>query len=340
MGRSPVMVAGLHGKKDVFDLLVSKGADLTLRTDNNDTVFHLACQGVNSPIVEYLLPLFGINCRGHMGRSPVMIAGLHGKKDVFELLLSKGADLTLRDDNNVTVLHLARQGGNSPIVEYLLPLFDINCRGRIDGFTPVMLAAFSGKHSIWELLLKRVGNRVCVGDDNHTTLHTACRGGNMLIVEDVIGDFDIDTKDLHGRTPLLEAARGGHIPVVDFLLSRNADVKIVDNMENSLLHVAFIGGHLGMVKHVCPWFNTDDRDTHGWTPTMVASIFGKSAVFDYLRRQGADLTLVDRTGDDLFTLALQGGCRQIIERLSPDGQYVKKHIPLDNTDEIGSDSIF
>ncbi|XP_046567877.1 fibronectin type 3 and ankyrin repeat domains protein 1-like [Haliotis rubra] len=60
---------------------------------------------------------------------------------------------------------------------------------------------------------------------------------------------------------------------------------------------------------------------------MVASIFGKSAVFDYLRLQSADLTLVDETGDDLFTLALQGGCRQIIERLSPDGQYVKKQNP-------------
>ncbi|XP_046559098.1 ankyrin repeat domain-containing protein 17-like [Haliotis rubra] len=149
----------------------------------------------------------------------------------------------------------------------------------------------------------------------------------MLIVEDVIGDFDIDTRGLFGRTPLLEAARGGQIPAVDFLVSQNADVKIVDNMGNSLLHVACMGGHLGMVKHVCPWFNIDDRDTFGWTPAMVASIFGNSAVFDYLRRQGADLALVDKTGDDLCTLALQGGCRQIIERLSPDGQYVKKHTP-------------
>ncbi|XP_046555561.1 ankyrin repeat and protein kinase domain-containing protein 1-like isoform X2 [Haliotis rubra] len=182
MGRSPVMVAGLHGKKDVFDLLVSKGADLTLRTDNNDTVFHLACQGVNSPIVEYLLPLFGINCRGHMGRSPVMIAGLHGKKDVFELLLSKGADLTLRDDNNVTVLHLARQGGNSPIVEYLLPLFDINCRGRI-GLSPVMSAALHGKKDIFDLLLSRGADLTLRADNNVTVLHLACQVGNTPIVE-------------------------------------------------------------------------------------------------------------------------------------------------------------
>ncbi|XP_046552194.1 uncharacterized protein LOC124261869 [Haliotis rubra] len=157
--------------------------------------------------------------------------------------------------------------------------------------------------------------------------YSSCRGGNMLIIEDVIGDFDIDTRGLYGRTPLLEAARGDQIPVVDFLKNRNADVKKVDNMENSLLHVACMGGHLGMVKHVCPWFNIDDRDVYGWTPAMVAAVFGKSEVFDYLRLQGADLTLVDKTGDNLFTLALQGGCRQIIERLSPGGQYVKKQNP-------------
>ncbi|XP_046568390.1 serine/threonine-protein phosphatase 6 regulatory ankyrin repeat subunit C-like isoform X2 [Haliotis rubra] len=326
VGFTPAMTSALYGKKDVFDLLVSKGADLTIRSDNNNTFLHVACRGGKSPIVQDLFPLFDINCRGEVGFTPAMTSALYGQKDVFDLLVSKGADLTIRANNNDTILHVACRGGNTPIVEALLPLFDINCRGSL-GWTPLMCAASKGNHNVWELLLKRGGNCVCVGDNNHTTLHTTCRGGNMLIVEDVIGDFDIDTRGLHGRTPLLEAARGGQIPAVDFLVSRNADVKIVDNMDNSLLHVACIGGHLGMVKHVCPWFNIDDGDTHGWTPTMVASVFGESAVFDYLRRQGTDLTLVDKTGDDVFTLALQGGSRQIIERLSPDGQYVKKHTP-------------
>ncbi|XP_046555564.1 uncharacterized protein LOC124264824 [Haliotis rubra] len=150
LGFTAVTIAAVCGKKDVVDLLVSKGADLTLRADNNDTLLHLACQGGNIPIVEYLLPLFDINCRGRMGLSPVMTAALYGKKDVFDLIVSKGADLTLRDDNNDTVLHLACQGGNTPIVEYLLSLFDINCRGHM-GLSPVMIAAVFGKKDVFDL---------------------------------------------------------------------------------------------------------------------------------------------------------------------------------------------
>ncbi|XP_048251668.1 uncharacterized protein LOC124112881 isoform X2 [Haliotis rufescens] len=324
-GFTGVMIAALYGKKDTFEMFASAGADLTLTNDNNDNVLHLACQGGNRFIVERLLPLFDINCRGHEGSTGVMMAALYGKKDTFEMLVSAGADLTLTNDYNNNVLHLACQGGNRLIVERLLPLFDINCRGEY-GCTPFMMAAFSGKNDVWLLLLRSGGNRLLVGDNNHTVLHTASRGGNMTIVEDVIDLFDINTRGLHGRTPLMEAARGGHIDVVEFLVSRNADVKMVDNWGNSLLHAGCSGGHLSMVKHVCPWFNIDDRDLHGWTPAMVAAVFGEFSLFDYLKRKGADLTLVDKTGDGVFTLALQGGCRQIIEQLSPAG-HVKTPTP-------------
>ncbi|XP_071097808.1 ankyrin repeat domain-containing protein 17-like [Haliotis cracherodii] len=321
-----VMIAALYGKKDTFEMLVSKGADLTLTDEYNNNVLHLACQGGNMFIVERLLPLFDINCRGQHCLTGVMIAALYGKKDTFEMLASKGADLTLANDYNNNVLHLACQGGNRFIVELLLPFFDINCRG-VYGCTPFMRAAWSGKNDVLFRILRSGGNRLLVGDNNHTVLHAASKGGNMTIVEDVIDLFDINTRGVHGCTPLLEAARGGHMAVVDFLVSRKADVKMVDNSGNSLLHAACFYVHLGMVKHVCPWYNIDDRNLHGWTPAMVAAVFGKQSVFDYLKQKGADLTLVDKTGDGVFTLALQGGCRQIIEQLSPDGQHVKKPSP-------------
>ncbi|XP_046571429.1 poly [ADP-ribose] polymerase tankyrase-2-like [Haliotis rubra] len=148
------MAAALHGKKDVVDLLVSKGADLTLKDDCSRNALHLACEGGNSGIVEDLLPLFDINCRGEEGWTPLMAAALHGKKDVVDLLVSKGADLTLKDDCSRNALHLACEGGNSDIVEDLLPLFDINCRGH-EGLTPLMEAARYGKKDVVDLLVSK-----------------------------------------------------------------------------------------------------------------------------------------------------------------------------------------
>ncbi|XP_048251364.1 ankyrin repeat domain-containing protein 50-like [Haliotis rufescens] len=178
------------------------------------------------------------------------MAALYGKKDTFEMLMAKGADLTLTDDNNNNVLHLACQGGNRFILERLLPLFDINCR-RNEGLTGVMMAVLCGKKDTFEMLVS-AGADLTLTDDfnNNVLLLASSKGGNMTIVEDVIDLFDINTRGVHGCTPLLEAASGGHMAVVGFLVSRKADVKMVDNSGNSLLHAACYYGHLGMVKHV------------------------------------------------------------------------------------------
>ncbi|XP_071098527.1 uncharacterized protein [Haliotis cracherodii] len=316
MGRTPVMNAAWKGKKDVFDFLVSLGADITLTDDCNDNILHLACRAGNKPLVEYLLPNNDINIRGNMGRTPVMNAAWRGKKykDVFDFLVSKGADITLTDDDNNNILHLACEGGNKPLVEYLLPKMDINCHGK-RGWTPVMKGAYSGKKDTFELLLSKRANPSLTGDDNGTLLHAASRGGNIDIVRHVIADFDINTRGWKGHTPLMLAVCGGHTDVVDFLVDHGADVNMMDNDGDGLLHLACEEGNLKMVKHVISYSDINLRDNFGWTPLSMAAVEGKFAVFKYLKGLGADLTLKDRAGDDVYTQALQGGCRGIIKEL-------------------------
>ncbi|XP_048251544.1 uncharacterized protein LOC124112878 [Haliotis rufescens] len=154
LGWTGVMIAAACAKKDVYDLLVSKGADLRLPAENNNTVFHLACKGGNRYILEHLLPSFDIDSQGQNGWTAVMNAAFCAKKDVFDLLVSKGADLALKDDRNNTVLPLACQGGNRSIVEHLLPLFDIDSRGQ-NVWTAVMNAAFFAKKDVFDLLVSR-----------------------------------------------------------------------------------------------------------------------------------------------------------------------------------------
>ncbi|XP_071098528.1 serine/threonine-protein phosphatase 6 regulatory ankyrin repeat subunit B-like [Haliotis cracherodii] len=325
-GQTAEMMAALYAKKDVFDLLVSKGADLTLTDDYNDTVLHLACGGGNRSIVEQLLQLFDINSRGQHGQTAVMMAALYAKKDVFDLLVSKGADLTLTDDYNDTVLHLACKCGNILIVEHLLPMCDINCRGY-KGWTPVMKGVYSGKKDTLDLLLSKGANPSLTSYDNDTLLHAASRGGNIDIVRHVIGDFNINTRGGNGHTPLMLAVCGGHTDVVNFLVDHGADVHMVDNDGDSLLHLACEKGNLKMVKHVMSYSDINLRDNFGWTPLAMAAVEGKFAVFKYLKGLGADVTLTDRAGDDVYTLALQGGCREIIKELGREEHSCKSITP-------------
>ncbi|XP_048249113.1 palmitoyltransferase AKR1-like [Haliotis rufescens] len=132
MGQTPLMNAAWSGKKNVFDFLVSKGADITLTDDGNDNILHLACKGGNKALVEHLLPMCDINCRGHKGWTPVMKGASSGNKDTFDLLLLNGANPSLSGDDNDTLLHAASRGGNIDIVRHVTGDFDINTRGEND----------------------------------------------------------------------------------------------------------------------------------------------------------------------------------------------------------------
>ncbi|XP_046559090.1 ankyrin-3-like [Haliotis rubra] len=316
VGFTPAMTSALYGKKDVFDELVSKGADLTIRNDNNHTILHVACRGGKSPIVEALFPLFDINCRGEVGFTPAMTSALYGKKDVFNLLMSKGADLTIRADNKHTILHVACQGGNSPIVEALLPLFDINCRGQM-GFTSAMIAALYGKKDVFDLLVSKGADLTIRNDNNDAILHVACRGGNSPIVEALLPLIDINCHGQVGFTPAMTSALYGKKDVFDLLMSKGADLTIRNDNNHTILHVACRGGNCPIVEALLPLFDINCRGEVGFTPAMIAALYGKKDVFDLLVSKGADLTIRNDNNDTILHVACRGGNSPIVEDLLP-----------------------
>ncbi|XP_067648810.1 uncharacterized protein [Haliotis asinina] len=188
--RSAVMMAALNGHYDVYHLLVSEGADLSLTDDDNSDCLMLACEGGNVSIVKHLLSLktFDINRKGgSKNRSAVMMAALNGHYDVYKLLVSEGADLSLTDRNNSDCLMLACEGGNMSIVKHLLSLktFDINRRSGTMTLlrTPVMIAIERGHFDIYNLLVSE-GADVSLSDFcDMDCLELACESGHISIME-------------------------------------------------------------------------------------------------------------------------------------------------------------
>ncbi|XP_046572745.1 putative ankyrin repeat protein RF_0381 [Haliotis rubra] len=132
--RTPAMKAALKGHKHVFDLLVRKGADLSHVDFLHNTILHLACEGGNLDIVKHILTqnTVNINSLGENDWTPAMKAAIKGHKDVFDLIVKEGADLSLVDKEGDSILHAACEGGNVEIVTYMLKQssVDINLRGN------------------------------------------------------------------------------------------------------------------------------------------------------------------------------------------------------------------
>ncbi|XP_046580618.1 kinase D-interacting substrate of 220 kDa-like [Haliotis rubra] len=292
--RTPVMAAAEWEHGEVVELLVSRGADVSLVDDDGDNTLHWACMGGDRETVEYVLSLDGmdVNSRGWRSWTPVMRAAREGHRHVVEFLVSRGADVSLVDDVGNNILHWACMGGDRETVEYVLSLdvVDVNSRGW-RSWTPVMRAAREGHRHVVELLVSRGADVSLVDDDGDNILHWACMGGDRETVEYVLSldVVDVNSRGLRSRTPVMRAAREGHRHVVELLVSRGADVSLVDDVGNNILHFACMEGDRKTVEFVLSLDGVDvnARNNSGQTAADVAR--------DLEHRQLSDL-LVSRGG--------------------------------------------
>ncbi|XP_071086410.1 putative ankyrin repeat protein RF_0381 [Haliotis cracherodii] len=309
--QTPAMKAAFKGHEDMFGLLVGKGADLSLTDLNYSSILHLACTGGNIEIVNYLLTeaLVDTNSTDENNYTPAIIAATAGHRNVFDLLVVKGADLTILGDDDNSVLHAASRGGNIEIVRNVLTrnIVNINARG-IDEMTPVLEAALNGHDEVFDLLVEKEADLLIVAHYGDTILHEACRGGNVQIVKYVLNQniVDVNSKGYNGLTPAMKAAVGGHKAVFYLLLEKRPDLSPTDDDGNNLLHMACEGGNVELVKYVLALNSVDinSRTEDGRTPAMVAASKGHKDMLKLLVNEGADLSLVNNDGEDALHISL------------------------------------
>ena len=94
----------------------------------------------------------GANVNAKDGGTPLHHAAGHGHKEIAELLISKGADVNAKNNDEVTPLHWAADMGHKEIAEILITKgADVNAKiegGDYKGDTPLDFAIKSIKTEI------------------------------------------------------------------------------------------------------------------------------------------------------------------------------------------------
>ncbi|XP_046356561.2 uncharacterized protein LOC124135329 [Haliotis rufescens] len=299
---TPALIASEMGEDKVLQLLVSKGADVTLCDSQNRNCLHVASCGGHLSTVTYLLGLerFNINCKGGASRqTPVMMAALNGHDKVYDHLVNEEADLSLCDTNNRDCLMLACEGGNPSIVKHLLSknTFDINRKGRWDSQTAVMLAAKGGHYDVYNLLVTKEADLLKLDLYNSDCLTWACSGGNVQIVRHMLSTnhYDINKRnDVDQTTPVMQTMYLGYYDVFNLLVAEGADLSLKDANDRDCLMWACAGGNASIVKRLLHLKRFDINRIDSvlqQTPLMMAKAEGFDAVFDVLVSEGADLSL-------------------------------------------------
>ncbi|MDP9108580.1 MAG: ankyrin repeat domain-containing protein [Pseudomonadota bacterium] len=166
----------------------------------------------------------------------------------IQRLLERGFDPnTIDAERGETGLILALREDHPRAAEVLLKAAGLNPEIKArNGDTALMLAAYTGNKPAVEALLNIDAE---VNRPGWTALHYAAAAGADEIVRLLLDHFAyIDAESPNRTTPLMMAARGGHILTVKLLLDEGADATLKNDQGLSAIDLAKKFEHTDIVE--------------------------------------------------------------------------------------------
>ncbi len=158
-------------------------------------------------------------------------------------LLSRGLDPNLIEpERGDTGLILALRENSMRVFALLLNAENIDLeRKAFNGDTALMIACYKGNKPAVEALLTK---GVEINKPGWTPLHYAAAIGSNEIVQILLEKSAyIDAESPNKTTPIMMAARGGHILTVKLLLDEGADVTLKNELGMNAIDFADKHGH-------------------------------------------------------------------------------------------------
>ncbi|NWS22530.1 ANKK1 protein, partial [Pachyramphus minor] len=261
--------------------------------ENGLTLLHLMVIQGNVEKVKFLLSCkANVNSQVVCGYTPLIMAVQKRLPEICSVLIERGADPNVPDEDGWTPLHFAAQNGDDRIVRLLLDhQARVNAQEH-DGWTPLHLAAQNNFENVARVLLSRQADSNTQEADGKTALHVAACFGHVGLVKLLASQgADLERKQKNHRTPLHVAVERGKFRVVHYLLKNGTCVNSLDQNQHSALHLAVLRGKLliceKLIKHGA---NVELRTDKGWTPLHLASFKGHVEIIRLLRRSRARLS--------------------------------------------------
>lgn len=158
--------------------------------------------------------------------------------------------------------------------------------------------------------------------------HAVERGDEDVVSELLNTGADAASLDGDGRSPLLLAIQGGHLPVVTVLLEFGASAasRIPPNGPNgicSLVRTAARKDHVGILKALIEFgADVESTDNGGSTALQHAAMLGRTASIDFLVESNADVDSVDLEGCTALHWAAMEGHGEAIVALLKNGAEI------------------
>ena len=178
-----------------------------------------------------------VNAENILGFTPLRLAVQYGHLEVVKLLLDNGAAVDDNAHDGSTPLIIAAAGGYLDVVKLLLEK-GANPTAEASGLTPLRYAEAKGHTEIAELLQKANIEFLRV-----RPIFDAATAGDVASARtQLVADRTLVDARNHAGTPLVVAARQGHLDVVRLLIEKGAELESKNYEGATSLIVAALTG--------------------------------------------------------------------------------------------------
>ncbi|KAI1507477.1 NB-ARC and Ankyrin domain protein [Pyrenophora tritici-repentis] len=340
-----LQAASERGHKEVVELLLDNGADVNAQGGDYRNALQAASEGGHTEVVELLLDKGAdaaserghtevvkllldkgadVNAQGGLHGNALQAASERGHTEVVKLLLDKGADVNAQGGLHGNALQAASERGYTEVVKLLLDKGADIALSDENGFTPINAASSNGHSAVARLLLERGACIVAHGADRHcdTIMNLFAFWGHLdlLRLAHEQSHADVHLPQIHGRTPLHLAARGGHMDTFQYLISLGLDPTTMDVKGDDVLCYASSGGSLDIVNAILGRSPKRLRESTQWDPLHWACRAGNVEVVRLLIEEGfcsRSVTILESEGQwSPLAIALFHGNDEMLEHLS------------------------
>jgi uncharacterized protein len=189
--------------------------------------------------MRYSLALFAALCLsvslGASASAPVADAARQGDRETVRSLLKQGGDVNGAQGDGMTALHWAASNNDTELVAMLVHAgANLRAATRINGYTPLLMAAKAGHASVIKTLLERGADAKAQSVTGTSPLMLAAAAGSIDAVNALLdAGADANAKEsARGETAMMFAAAYNRSAVVRLLAERGADVSATSKVVN------------------------------------------------------------------------------------------------------------
>ena len=268
-GDTALHQAARCGSLKVLQLLLNNGADIAARDSNGNTPLHFVC---GSPTSK-------------MRKSDISLK-------VSGLLLDNGADVNAVNFAGRTALHFATMNEQTSLMQLLLARgADVTLRNR-DGDAPLTLASRYGNEEIVRIFLEHDLHRQMQCEIPKDAVKEAALKGQLYVLQELLCRMSEQPPPDWGGVNLLHlSACGGHLHCLLYVESIYRGLGVLDKQERTCLHFAAACGYENsdaVLKYLLErGLDPCQRDVDGWTPLLWAAKAGITTNIQLLLGAGA-----------------------------------------------------